>query len=271
MGLERAGMICKWQVEIDPFCQQVLAKHWPDVKRYSDVRECGSHNLEPVDVICGGFPCQPHSVAGQRRGASDDRDLWPEYRRIIEELKPAYIIGENVPGIITTILDQVLSDLEHLEYSCQPFIIPACGFDAPHKRDRVFIVAHSNAAQRWPQFTEGKRNQGGDDSDSLQRWQEISSGFGAGGQTRLMGDSSGKGLEKWESQRINTSKEQQAIIGASRKIGEWWTVEPGVGRVANGVPNRVDRLRALGNAVVPQVAEFIGRELMKHIVHVSPM
>ena len=105
LGLERAGMVCSWQVEIDEYCRRVLAKHWPDVERFEDVRECGAHNLEPIDLICGGFPCQPHSVAGKRKGAADDRDLWPEYFRIVAELRPRYVLAENVPGIVTTYLD----------------------------------------------------------------------------------------------------------------------------------------------------------------------
>ena len=100
LGLERASWECRWQVEIDPFCQKVLAKHWPDVRRYGDVRDCGKHNLETVDLIAGGFPCQPYSLAGKRGGESDDRNLWPEYRRIVAELRPAWVLAENVPGII---------------------------------------------------------------------------------------------------------------------------------------------------------------------------
>ena len=219
LGFERAGMRCLWQVEIDPFCQKVLAKHWPAVQRFEDVKNVGAGNLQPVDVICGGFPCQPHSLAGQRKGAADDRDLWPEYRRIIAELNPAYVVGENVPGIRTTILDSVLSDLENLNYSWQSFVIPACAVDAPHRRDRVFIVAHADG-------NNGQRRSG-----TLQMGREWSEN-----ETSANGD----------------------------RIGTQWSVEPGICRVVNGVPNRVDRLRSLGNAVVPQVAEFIGRLVVSH-------
>src|SRR5512136_1087486 len=124
LGFERAGMQCLWQVEIDDYCQHVLAEHWPEVKRYGDVRECGSHNLAAVDVICGGFPCQPHSVAGKRKGAVDDRDLWPEMRRIIAELQPTWVVAENVPGIRGTILDAVLADLEALAYETGTISVP---------------------------------------------------------------------------------------------------------------------------------------------------
>src|SRR4030042_1871441 len=125
LGFERVGMICKWQVEIDDFCNKVLEKHWPDVRRYRDVRDVGKQNLEPVDLICGGFPCQPHSLAGKRKGKDDERNLWPEYLRIVRELRPAWVLGENVPGIRTTILDDILDDLEGLGYATRTFDIPA--------------------------------------------------------------------------------------------------------------------------------------------------
>jgi len=146
LGLERAEMTCKWQVEIDDYCQRVLNKHWPDVEKFRNVREVGKHNLKPVDVIAGGFPCQPHSVAGKRKGAADDRNLWPEYLRIVKELRPTWVLGENVPGIRTTYLDTVLSDLESEGYATRTFNIPAVAFDAQHLRYRIFVVAYSSRA-----------------------------------------------------------------------------------------------------------------------------
>ena len=129
LGLERAGMECAWQVEIDDYCTRVLAKHWPDVPKYKDVCDVGKQNLEPVDLIAGGFPCQPHSVAGKRKGAEDDRNLWPEYLRIVREVKPRYVLGENVLGIVSTYIDTVLSDLEseatparHLIFQLSPLM-----------------------------------------------------------------------------------------------------------------------------------------------------
>jgi DNA (cytosine-5)-methyltransferase 1 len=213
LGFERAGLVCKWQVEIDPFCQKVLTKHWPDVPKFGDIRDVGGHNLEAVDLIVGGFPCQPHSVAGKRRGAADDRNLWPEYLRIIQELKPTWVVGENVAGIITTYLITVLSDLEGEGYEVQTFNLPACGFDAPHRRERIFVVAYAP-------------------------------------NTRIM-----------RRQRPQENANRQ--IGGRGRDGnvQRWPPEPGMGRVAHGVPNRVDRIRGLGNAVVPQVAEFIGEAL----------
>jgi len=229
LGFERAGMECRWQVEIDPFCQKVLAKHWPDVRRYEDVKEVGKHNLEPVDVICGGFPCQPHSVAGKRKGAEDDRNLWPEYRRIVAELRPRFVVGENVPGIRTTMLDTVLSDLESLDYTATTLNLPAVAFDAPHRRERLWIVAHAKQS----------RISGG----NLRGFGEAGSEIGQCQDGARPANELGNGSQM------------------ARKAGGW-AVEPNVGRVAHGVPQRVDRLRALGNAVVPQVAEWIGRRIV---------
>ena len=212
LGFDRAGMTCKWQVEIDDYCNRVLAKHWPNVRRYRDVREVGEHNLESVDVITGGFPCQPHSVAGKRKGAADDRNLWPEYLRIITELRPTWVVGENVPGIVTTYLDTVLSDLEGAGYEVATFNLPAVAFDAPHRRERIFVVADAND----------------------------------------------KRLEIWKSESSDNGAQQSPTF---RACG--WPTEPNVGRVAHGVSNRVDRLRGLGNAVVPQVAEFVARLIVE--------
>jgi DNA (cytosine-5)-methyltransferase 1 len=313
LGFERAGMECAWQVEIDDYCNRVLEKHWPDVRRYRDVkevhgvlahtkskprwnirenagngkrRESGGKSgqscidtripgrttcpscLPPVDLICGGFPCQPHSVAGKRRGAKDDRDLWPEYRRIIEEVRPRWVVGENVPGIRTTILDQVLSDLEGIGYTAETISVPACAFDAPHRRERYFIVAYAEQ-ERCRYRGNNKRQdqihpQGEYNEEIVQHGKglrykpgeagtdvaDTSQQFGNGGNNH--GRSKHRSIPK-----LGNCGEE------TRSLSSRWTVEPGVGRVANGVPNRVDRLRALGNAVVPQVAEFIGRMIME--------
>jgi len=144
LGLERAGMQVKWQVEIDDYCQRVLAKHWPDVKRYGNVQECGD-NLEQVDLICGGFPCQPVSCAGQRKGDADDRWLWPEFRRIVRILRPRWVLAENVPGLLSIdagrLFGDVLRDLAESGYDAEWDCIPAATVGAPHIRYRVFILA----------------------------------------------------------------------------------------------------------------------------------
>ena len=148
IGFERAGMECVGQVELDPFCNKVLAKHWPNVKRMGDIRDVKGTEFGLVDLICGGFPCQPFSNAGKRQGKADDRYLWPEMLRVISAVRPRWICGENVPGIIGMALDQVFSDLENLGYQCTAFIIPACAVDAPHRRDRLWIMAYSPVCAR---------------------------------------------------------------------------------------------------------------------------
>lgn len=146
LGLERAGMEIRWQVENNSWCQRVLAKHWPNVTRYGDIKQVDWHTIEPVDLVCGGFPCQPFSLAGKRKGFDDDRYLWPEVVRCLDAVRPTWFLGENVPGIIKVALDQVCADLEALGYTVQPVCIPACAVDAPHQRQRVWILAHAGCA-----------------------------------------------------------------------------------------------------------------------------
>jgi len=239
LGLERAGITCKWQVEIDLFCQRVLAKHWPNVRRYRDVKDCGRHNLEPVDLIAGGFPCQPHSVAGKRKGAEDDRNLWPEFLRIVKELRPTWVLAENVPGIVSLYLDTVLAGLESEGYTCWTFNIPACAVGAYHRRERIFIVAYRNSRRR-----EGTRL-------SVRQGRSLQAAPDPRRDDQVIPNPSGKGLERGRSAWAAT-------------YGTGWLPEPDMGRVVHGFPSRVDRARikALGNAVVPQVAEWIGKQII---------
>jgi DNA (cytosine-5)-methyltransferase 1 len=206
-------------VEIDDWCRAVLAKHWPAVPKMADVRKFpGMVVGEPVDLIAGGFPCQPVSLAGRRRGQDDERWLWPEFARVIRQLRPRLALVENVPGILARGMGDVLGDLAACGYDAEWDCIPAAAFGAPHLRYRVFIVAYAKDTYGW---------QNGDESARRLAWQ-----LGRGS-------------------------------GPSRPLSDWWATEPDVGRVAHGIPRRVDRLRGLGNAVVPQVAEWIGRRLME--------
>src|SRR5215831_9561802 len=142
LGFQRAGFDIRWQVEIDPFCRRVLAKHWPDVQRFEDVRTAGAHNLSVVDVLCGGFPCQPHSLAGRRGGSQDERDLWPEFARLIRELRPRWVVAENVPGLLSSdagrFFGNILRDLAESGYDAEWDCLPASVFGAPHRRDRIW-------------------------------------------------------------------------------------------------------------------------------------
>ena len=174
IAAEMAGFKTVGQCEWADFQTKVLERHWPDVPRWRDIRTLTADSfyertgLRTVDIISGGFPCQPFSLAGKRSGQDDDRYLWPEMLRVIRELRPTWVLGENVPGIINLALDTVLSDLENEGYSAQPFVIPACGIDAPHKRDRVCIMAYLNRKQLWinrtqadlPEDDEGRQDNG---------------------------------------------------------------------------------------------------------------
>ena len=150
LGLEAAGMICKGQIEIDDYCTRILNKHWPHVPKWGDVKTINPAELPAVDLICGGYPCQPFSLSGERRGTEDDRHLWPFIKTIVAVKRPAWCLFENVVGHITMGLDEVLSDLGDIGYSTAALVIPACAVDAAHRRDRVWIMAHSpsNELQR---------------------------------------------------------------------------------------------------------------------------
>ena len=268
LGLERAGMECVAQVEIDGFCQKVLTKHWPDVPKFGDIRDVGKHNLPAADLICGGFPCQPFSVAGKQGGTADDRHLWPEMLRVITELKPAWIVGENVPGIINIFLDQAISDLEDQGYTCEPVVLPACAFDAPHRRDRIFIVAYSiSPTGRGGELVREGNRQGWEPTKTER--ESIQPGHrqphtGEPKQSReTMADTRSNRLALIGKPGNDTPERGNRRGIPQNDSGQLWEAEPSVGRVANGVPNRVDRLKSLGNAVVPQVAEFIGRAIME--------
>lgn len=144
LGLEWAGMEIVWQCEKDQFCRGILRSHWPQARLYDDITTITANDLAPVDLICGGFPCQPVSLAGRRQGKDDARWLWPAMRDVISHVEPTWVLGENTPGLITMGLDGVLLDLETLGYACRTFVVPACAVNAPHRRDRVFIVAHAS-------------------------------------------------------------------------------------------------------------------------------
>lgn len=211
LGLERAGMTCKFQVEIDDYATRVLAKHWPHVPRFRDVRSVGVHNLPAVDLICGGFPCQDISNAGKRAGITGERSgLWSEYARIVRELRPRYVLVENVAALLVRGMGNVLGDLAALGYDAKWSVLSACAMGAPHTRERLFILAHPQGRTRHAMWGQQFAPRG------------ITEGI----------------------------------------IYPWNKGQPGVDRVAHGIPARVDRLRGLGNAVVPQVAEFIGRQIV---------
>jgi DNA (cytosine-5)-methyltransferase 1 len=314
LGLERAGMQVRWQVEIDPYCQRVLAKHWPNVKRYGDIREVKWSEVEPVDLICGGFPCQPVSVAGARKGDKDERWLWPEFLRAICEIRPKCALVENVPGLLSTddgrLARGVFGDLAEIGYHAEWDCISAQDVGAPHLRRRVFIVAYPqsdiwSASRHGRSLSFDRSHSLLADTDKPRRGKEpiifaqclhpsFSGHAGSEGvveNSRLMvgsegaeiegiisgcaekRDSCGKPAGPSDSQLPDTECEgllseyfpQTRQIARHSGFEQQWAVEPDVGRVAYGVSSRVDRLKCLGNAVVPQVAEYIGRLIMEKV------
>jgi len=312
LGFERAGFQCKWQVEIDDYATKILERHWPNVHRERDIRQCGRHNLERVDCIIGGFPCQDISYAGKGAGLDGARSgLFFEAIRLVRELQPRAVVLENVAGLLTRGLDRVLGTLAEIGFDAEWHCIPAAAVGAPHYRDRVFVLAFNangfdvsslGASAKFQQETAASRSSGGEDSksctDSNSRRQ----------QERSEQDSSAKGWQQ-PSQRnyacglckdvpdtmrergqAGFSKQKQRQEGHAGKPfdsgarwpcgSSWWQSEPAVGeladgvsgglvrfagRVATGIPNRVHKLRCLGNAIVPQVAEVVARMTMDRL------
>ena len=230
LGFERAGMMCRWQVEKDPDALRVLQKHWPTTHRIEDVHNAGRKNLEPVRVICGGFPCQPFSIAGKKRGEHDSRNLWPEMYRIVKELKPRWVVGENVFHITYSYLDTVLNDLEVENYTARAFVLPASAFGLPHRRYRVFIVAYADCLGleeieiKNYQYAEERRK-----TEEEGRWP-----------FRLHRTHSG------ETFAIPYPRGRRGLDGVSSRMDT----------------SRIARYRLIGNAVVPQAAEHIGRVII---------
>ena len=277
LAAEMAGFKTVGQCEWADFQTKVLEKHWPDVPRWRDIRTLTGDSfyertgLRTVDVISGGFPCQPFSLAGKRKGEDDDRYLWPEMLRVIRELRPTWVIGENVPGIVNLALDTVLSDLENEGYSAQPFIIPACGVDAPHKRDRVAIVAYasSRSCHGWNGCNGNNEAVSATGEDNTGRIQSVCCRKRGQDEPGTVGmadglsesiytdaaDSESIGLQgKFAEQVCGGGTLQTSVrrVGGSHSAWLNWPDEPGICRVVDGIPDRVDRIKSLGNAVVPQ-------------------
>ena len=278
LGLERSGAFKTVAFcEIEPYCQKVLAKHWPKVPIYDDVRTITAERLTAdgitVDAICGGFPCQDISFAGKGAGLEGERSgLWFEYARIIGELRPRYVIVENVSALLSRGLDRVLGTLASLGYDAEWHCIPASAIGAPHRRDRMWIVG-------YPCSNNGRMCDGRDLDGKIlveKERQKITNNIKRTGEDdteKLSGTNCGDSCENvYDAYQLGTQVPatgrypgQQVLRGTSETwrttVGSFWAAEPDVGRVANGVPARSHRLRALGNAVVPQIPELIGRAI----------
>ena len=389
LGLQKVGFETVAFCDIEKYCQHLLKQKWNGIKIYSDVREITKEKfkadgIESPEIITGGFPCQPFSVAGSRKGTDDNRHLWPEMFRIIKEFKPRWIIGENVRGIVSIqdglVFETVCTDLESEGYEVQTFNIPAVGVGAPHKRERIWIVANSRCSIRGKQSSRNSESIGSRTFKKTERSTDTSKITGSSERAETMADTESKrtgennerlrsrtsgisgregttriqedvansntgnveaGCERQRRIREENTKERQSnnVTGSSEVVanteqgrspsesigntesleeeskreekgrnqssictstcstdvantdgerqqeqcrpksiqeegnelecsssqsgGNFWDIEPDVGRVVNGLPGRVHRLKGLGNAIVPQIAEEIGRAIMK--------
>lgn len=304
LGFERAGLRTAWFVERDPFCTAVLNERWPGVPVYDDVCTVGADVLEPVDLLCGGFPCQDLSAAGKGAGLDGARSgLWAEFARLIGELRPRYVVVENVPMLRSRGLGRVLGEMAALGYDAEWDCVPASAVGAPHRRDRIWIVAYPQrsgleghgAESGQPQVAEprhggspvadpegerqraGLREAGAREEARRQHQSVAPNGRGPGG-SGAVGNPDGSPSD--------AHPEAGSSRGAVGESGRG-AAEPGLGGVADGVPHRLDsypwfqepegvprtalgvehckhRLMALGNALVPQIAEEIGRRIMAY-------
>jgi DNA (cytosine-5)-methyltransferase 1 len=316
LGFERAGIKTVWQVELDAYCRRVLEKHFPAARRFADIRECGARNLERVDILSGGFPCQDISNAGKRAGIDGERSgLWSEYARIVGELRPHFVVVENVAALLHRGMERVLGDLAAIRYDAEWESIRASDVGAPHRRERIWIVAYPQCERGYVRADEAGRKHGranetfatsepGSDvlADAERMFAQQFAGAGTrssekesgqspgkftgrsenvadanGRRLAVQGESSGRsGFATRGSEDVShTDGRREQPGGAPRderrfqnetlrslRHSDNWAIEPDVGRVAHGVPARVDRLRGLGNAIVPQIAHWIGQKIV---------
>jgi len=316
IGLEKVGFNTIAFCEKEDYCRMLLQKHWKGVKIYNDIKECKGEEIKEtygrVDILTGGFPCQPYSVAGKQKGTADDRYLWPEMFRVIKEVQPTFVIAENVRGIINIqdgmVFETVCSDLESEGFEIQTFIIPAAGVGAPHKRERVWIVGYSKhngslttkikrGDNKIDDRTEERKNttleperagrsRDNETMENTRRKLHERSSVGEKNEDEARKENANKfersssesasnvanteseqSISKYYREQPGETSEQEQI--KSRGSNSWtlreasWLSEPNVGRVVNGLPGRAHRLRGLGNAIVPKIAEEIGRSIMK--------
>jgi DNA (cytosine-5)-methyltransferase 1 len=285
LGLERAGMRTVAFCEIEPFCRRVLAKHWPTVPCYDDVRTLTADRLAAdglsIEVICGGFPCQDVSLAGARVGLGGERSgLWAEYARLIRELRPRFAIVENTPGLLSLGMGKVLGDMAEVGYDSEWHSISAAALGADHERDRVWIVAYPHGTRIQPydicRREQRKEEMGSHAADSDGTRQLQPQGAEREKRGRACNCPQADDADADSSRCARRSQagaigENVGIIGAwvrslidsaSGLSGEHWDHQPVLGRGLHGVPNRLDRVGALGNAVIPQIPEIIGRAIM---------
>lgn len=290
LAAQWAGFTPIWSNEIDPLCCKVLRNNFTHRIIEDDIRNIGKHNLESVDVLTGGFPCQPFSTAGQRKGTDDDRYLWPEMLRVVREIQPTYIVGENVYGLVNwsrgMVFDKVQADLEAEGYEVAPVILPACAVDAPHRRDRVWFVAYSNSHGKSTEsinvdtrgrelgitsdaccngyesrrLEQDRRSEGQGKSIKEEReW--VRPNIRGTSEQGNASDPNTQGLSKRIPRRIGSIQSQATTYTGRESTRTYpkgnfreFPTQSAVCGGDDGLPNRVDRIKALGNAIVPQVA-----------------
>lgn len=251
LGLERAGMSVRWQVENNDYCRNVLNKHWPKVPCHYDIRAIDWREIPRVDLVCGGFPCQPFSLAGKRKQENDARNLWPEMRRAIDGLRPTWMLGENVAGATRYIHAVVKPDLEAFGYRVRVFGIPACAVGASHLRQRRWIVAYADGQrQSQPQGSQrkqrGRIEHGGEDvADANSQPTRRAT----------------KSRQEYRDRKFESALGVLAH-GLPAGLVRWGDEPEGVPRVAQRAEDRVHKLRGLGNAIVPQIAEALGKMIL---------
>ncbi len=256
LGLEPEGFEISWQCEIDPYRRTILNIDWPEVFCYRDITVMDFTAAERVEMICGGFPCQPFSSAGLKRGCEDDRYLWPHILRAVRDIRPEIVLLENVPGIRWVNdgreFGRIFGDLAEVGYDAEWDSLPAAAFGSPQLRDRVFIISYPSESGRdeRPRFF----------------WKErrvepaVRSEHGASTEEETISDTYPEGRERAIREAVARAREGRQDANA---VGpDWWPPEPPVCRVANGVPAQSHRLSALGESVVPRVIRFIGRRIM---------
>jgi DNA (cytosine-5)-methyltransferase 1 len=273
----RTSVFC----EQDEYCTKVLRRHWPTVPIIPDIRDFDGSKWRGAGLLTGGFPCQPFSVAGEQRGEEDDRALWKEMFRVIKEARPRFVLAENVAGLINMALDDVLSQLEGEGYTTGAVVLPACAVNAPHRRDRVWICAYSKGASTGQVFQQGgglpfkSGGMGGSKDVAHAKHKERQETGPSGGREKekrnpsadaFTGCGGAEDVAHANSERgCGGEREREYATDAGEPSGSPelrnWDTEPDVGRVAHGIPHRTHRLKALGNAIVPQVAY----EILKHI------
>ena len=310
LAAKAAGIETVAFCEKDIFCQKVLARHWPDVPIFTDVYELRGDQFEGIDIMCGGFPCQPFSVAGKQKGKDDARHLWPEVARLVGEIKPRWCFFENVPGILNIAADDVCADLERLGYEVGVWNFEAAAVGANHRRARIAFIAHLEHPGIDMLQGVGEQGYSGAESKRRKTFESLRTGCtstfvahsgcalrqgslisGTDGEKAIGGNadiperpSSAPGFIS-DSETIHVQGQhhgsgQGEFGGSSGRSAEprlgrvddglpgwlvrdWWRVEPDIPRVGKGIPDRVNRLKALGNAAVPAWAYPIFKSIVE--------